>query len=133
MENPNSQVLVNDEFLHAVSCRRGKSCIDPPDDAPVYAVIRVQDGVPVECVLRPDATWAHPCYYSGGIKVSCNKFADIIELFLKKYGDYSSSAVLYSIYCREFGLRWYAVFDSPWDGYCGDVAYVDVLDDCIFL
>ncbi len=116
-----------------VSCRRGRSCITPPDNAPVYAVIRIQGGAPKECVLNPEgATWAHPCYYRGGTRAPCDQFRDIIELFLRKYGSYSDGAVLYSILCRE-GLRWYAVFDSPWDGYCGDFAIVDVLDDCIFL
>jgi hypothetical protein len=134
MESSSSQVLVNDEFLQiAVSCRRGESCISPPSDAPAYAVIRIRNGTPKECVLRPDATWAHPCYYQGGTQVPCERFREIIELFLRKYGDYSDGAVLYSIYCREHGLRWYATFDDPWDGYCGDVAYVDVIDDCIFL
>jgi hypothetical protein len=135
MENPNSQVPVNDELLQiAVSCKKGKSCVDPPNDAPLYAVIRIQNGAPKRCVLRPAvATWFSPCYYRDGIKVSCDRFRDIIELFLKKYGDYSDGAVLYSIYCREFGLRWYAIFDDPWDGYCKDVATVDVLDDCIYL
>ena len=130
MENSNSQVLLNDI---AVNCRRSESCVKPPNDAPIYVVIRIQNGVPKRCVLRPNATWAHPCYYSGGIEVPCDQFRDIIELFLRKYGDYSDGAVLYSIYCREFGLRWYAVFDHPWDGYCGDVAFFDVLDDCVFL
>jgi len=134
MESSNSQVLVDDEFLQiAVNCRRGESCIGPPSDAPVYAVIRIRDGTPKECVLRPDATWAHPCYYQGGTQVPCERFREIIELFLRKYGGYSDGAVLYSIYCREHGLRWYAAFDDPWDGYCGGVAHVDVLDDCIFL
>jgi hypothetical protein len=128
MENPNHEPI-------AVSCKRGKSCINPPDDAPVYAVIRIQDGAPMECVLRPTgATWVRPCYYSGGTKVPCSQFQEIIEHFLKKHGSYYHSAVLYSIYCREYGIRWYAIFDSLWDGYCRDAAIVDVLDDdCIYL
>jgi hypothetical protein len=131
MENASFQ-LSNDLQI-AVSCKKGRSCIDPPDNAPVYVIIRIRDGKPEKCVLRPNATWAHPCFYDGGTLVPCDQFRDIIELFLRKYGNYSDGAVLYSIYCREFGMRWYAIFDSLWDGYCGDVATVDVLDDCIFL
>jgi hypothetical protein len=130
MENLN-QVLVNESI--AVSCRRGESCVVPPDDAPVYAVVRIQNNAPQECVLKPDATWRHPCFYSGGIKVPCDQFREIINLLLRKYGSYSDSGVLYSIHCREFGLRWFVIFDSVWDGYCGDFAIVDVLDDCIYL
>jgi hypothetical protein len=131
MENSNLQALMKSI---AISCRRGESCVEPPDDAQLYAVIRIQNDVATECVLRPDATWRHPCYYRGGTQVSCDLFRDVIEQFLQKYRGYSVGAVLYSVYCREFGLRWYAIFDSLWDGYCGDVAIVDVLDDdCIFL
>ncbi len=83
--------------------------------------------------MNPGVTWFHPCYPRGGIKVSCDQFKEIIELFLSKYRGYSEGAVLYAIHCQEYGLRWYAMFDHSWDGYCGDVAVVDVLDDCIFL
>ena len=116
-----------------VNCRRGKSCVEPPNDAPVVAWIRISHDTPEKCILNPVATWFHLCHPRGGTKVPCDQFKEIIELFLRKYRGYAGGAVLYAIHCHEFGLCWYAIFDHSWDGYCGDVAVVDLLDDCIFL
>ena len=117
-----------------VECE-GRNCLTPPDDAPVYALVRIKDYKPEKCVLNPGVRWSYPCFYKG-IEVSCDlsPFREAIEMFQQKYKDkYDGGAILYAVYCRGRGLRWYVVFDDPEEGYCYTLVYDNMTDDCLIL
>jgi hypothetical protein len=121
--------------MEAVNCEVRKSgCVIPPDDAPVVALIRISDYKAEECFLNPKVTWAHPCHYFGsGVEVPCEQFKEVVEMFLQKYKDHPNNhggVILYAVNCQEVGMRWYAVFDSIIEGYCYNIAYLDVVGGC---
>jgi hypothetical protein len=121
----------------AVDCKTGENkCVSPPDDAPVHVLIRVKDRRPEKCILNPNVTWAHPCHFDkGGVEVPCDQFKEVIETFLQEYKNLLDAvgAVLYAVHCKEVGLRWHAIFDDPVEGYCYNVAYYNVTDNCVIL